>query len=311
MSSSNTISFTNGVGSANARVLDNSRRRSRLRFSVTTRTPNVLSMLRRPRTVFAPGDAEGHAGVEMLIWSHGASKAAMLRRPQPRANSEDDDEVLRVKMYESFAKITIFLPNDFHGIVGRVGHSGSSISCSASALYLKDSNGLRFDGEADWSEDQVLMFYVTFATKAAHRWRCCLWKFYSLQTGPFLDVGWTVIHNPFLVAQRGAPSQSQKLRGPWALHVHIHVGGEPLKYSIKKRRGGGGENPGSVPTGGANRDACVAGAQLQIEASLRSQRQGRRRAGRVSAAGALIVGNCALGDEDEDEIVAHPFDWNV
>lgn len=60
-------------------------------------------------------------------------------------------------MYESFAQITIFLPRDFHGIVGRVGHSGSSISCSVSALYLKDSNRLRFDGEADWSEDQVLV----------------------------------------------------------------------------------------------------------------------------------------------------------
>lgn len=70
---------------------------------------------------------------------------------------ESTEDVLRVKMYESFTRVTIFLPDDFHGVVQRLGHSGRSISCSRAALDLKESNNLRFTGAADGTEDQVLV----------------------------------------------------------------------------------------------------------------------------------------------------------
>jgi hypothetical protein len=60
-------------------------------------------------------------------------------------------------MYESFAQVTIFIPQDFHGVVGRVGHSGRSISCSPSALFLKETNDLRFHDVPDATEDLVLV----------------------------------------------------------------------------------------------------------------------------------------------------------
>ena len=60
-------------------------------------------------------------------------------------------------MYESFTRVTIFLPDDFHGVVQRLGQSGRSISCSRAALYLKESNNLRFTGAANGTEDQVLV----------------------------------------------------------------------------------------------------------------------------------------------------------
>ena len=67
------------------------------------------------------------------------------------------DDILRVKMYESFAQVTVFIPRDFHGVVGRVGHSGRSISCSPAALFLKDGKSLRFHGVPDSTEDLVLV----------------------------------------------------------------------------------------------------------------------------------------------------------
>jgi hypothetical protein len=70
---------------------------------------------------------------------------------------DSTEEVLRVKMHESFTQVTIFLPDDFHGVVQRLGHSGRSISCSRAALYLKESDNLRFTGAADGTEDQVLV----------------------------------------------------------------------------------------------------------------------------------------------------------
>jgi hypothetical protein len=87
----------------------------------------------------------------MMVWSHGPYKCAVIRRPAINEN------VLRVKMYESFARVTVFIPHDFHGVVGRVGHSGRSISCSDSALDLKESNSLRFHGVPDATEDLVLV----------------------------------------------------------------------------------------------------------------------------------------------------------
>jgi hypothetical protein len=60
-------------------------------------------------------------------------------------------------MYESFALVTVFIPRDFHGVVGRVGQSGRSISCSSSAQFLKESNCLRFHGVPDGTEDLVLV----------------------------------------------------------------------------------------------------------------------------------------------------------
>jgi hypothetical protein len=60
-------------------------------------------------------------------------------------------------MYESYAQITIFIPLDFHGVVGRVGHSGRSISCSPAALFLKETNNLRFHDVPDVTEDLVLV----------------------------------------------------------------------------------------------------------------------------------------------------------
>jgi len=60
-------------------------------------------------------------------------------------------------MYESFAGVTVFIPHDFNGVVGRVGHSGRSISCSTAALFLKETNCLRFHDVPDRSEDLVLV----------------------------------------------------------------------------------------------------------------------------------------------------------
>ena len=71
--------------------------------------------------------------------------------------TEMNNDVLRVKMYESFALVTIFIPHDFHGVVGRVGHSGRSISLSPSALDLKECKSLRFQGVPDATEDLVLV----------------------------------------------------------------------------------------------------------------------------------------------------------
>jgi hypothetical protein len=60
-------------------------------------------------------------------------------------------------MYESLGHVTIFLPGDFHGVVRRLGHSGRSISCSRAALFLRESDSLRFSGAADGTEDQILV----------------------------------------------------------------------------------------------------------------------------------------------------------
>ncbi|KAH9001570.1 hypothetical protein EDB92DRAFT_77049 [Lactarius akahatsu] len=85
-------------------------------------------------------------------WCHGRYKCAEIRRPE-----STEDNVLRVKMYESFTQVTIFLPDDFKGVVQRLGHSGRSISCSRAALYLKDSEYLRFTGAVAETEDQVVV----------------------------------------------------------------------------------------------------------------------------------------------------------
>jgi hypothetical protein len=60
-------------------------------------------------------------------------------------------------MYESYASVTIFIPHDFNGVVGRVGHSGRSISCSPAALFLRETNNLRFHDVPDVTEDLVLV----------------------------------------------------------------------------------------------------------------------------------------------------------
>jgi len=83
-------------------------------------------------------------------WRQGRYKCTEIYRPE-------GVDVLRVKMYESLTRVTIFLPDDFHGVVQRLGYSGRSISCSRAALYLKESNNLRFTGAADGTEDQVLV----------------------------------------------------------------------------------------------------------------------------------------------------------
>ncbi|KAH9055934.1 hypothetical protein EDB87DRAFT_1274214 [Lactarius vividus] len=83
-------------------------------------------------------------------WYHGRYKCAEIRRPE-----STEDDVLRVKMYESFTQVTIFLPSDFNGVVQRLGHSGRSISCSPAALDLKEY--IRFTGAADETEDQVIV----------------------------------------------------------------------------------------------------------------------------------------------------------
>ena len=74
-----------------------------------------------------------------------------------RQRRRDENGVLRIKMYESYAQVTIFLPRDFHGVVGRVGHSGRSIACSHAALYLKESNNLRLNDVPDETDDLVLV----------------------------------------------------------------------------------------------------------------------------------------------------------
>jgi hypothetical protein len=139
------------------------------------------------QTVPTPKQADGRPGVQMMVWSHGPYKCAVIvRRPVPSSISSTgfvlliffslfpfsclfyisrvtqrrpaiNENVLRVKMYESFARVTVFIPHDFHGVVGRVGHSGRSISCSDSALDLKESNSLRFHGVPDATEDLVLV----------------------------------------------------------------------------------------------------------------------------------------------------------
>jgi hypothetical protein len=109
---------------------------------------------------------------QLSPWRHGRYKCAEIvctvfplfvcpllgteRHPKQR-RPESIEDVLRVKIYEPFTRVTIFLPDDFHGVVQRLGHSGRSISCSRAALYLKESNNLRFTGVADATEDQVLV----------------------------------------------------------------------------------------------------------------------------------------------------------
>ena len=78
-----------------------------------------------------------------------------LRVTQRRSDANND--ILRAKMYESYAQVTVFLPDDFHGVVGRVGHSGRSISCSPAALFLKETDNLRFHDVPDGAEDLVLV----------------------------------------------------------------------------------------------------------------------------------------------------------
>jgi hypothetical protein len=53
--------------------------------------------------------------------------------------------------------VTLFIPNDFYGVVGRVGQSGRSIACSPNALFLKQANSLRFHAVPDETEDLVLV----------------------------------------------------------------------------------------------------------------------------------------------------------
>jgi hypothetical protein len=127
-------------------------------------------------TVYPPGHAEGHtSGVDMKVWSHGPYKCAVIVRTQTKSlhlsrflltffflmctqrRSDTNNDILRAKMYESFAQVTIFIPHDFHGVVGRVGHSGRSISCSPAALFLKETNDLRFHDVPDATEDLVLV----------------------------------------------------------------------------------------------------------------------------------------------------------
>ena len=71
--------------------------------------------------------------------------------------TDTNNDILRVKMYESYAQVTVFIPHDFNGVVGRVGHSGRSISCSPAALFLKETNNLRFHDVPDGTEDLVLV----------------------------------------------------------------------------------------------------------------------------------------------------------
>lgn len=177
MSNINTVSPANTlVGSANERALDvPSRPWWRLVFTVrwssrllASRRQEVhpiddrmdeipiLASLRKlllMDTKFASGVADHLSYTESSSspWCHNRYKCAEIRRP------ESTEDVLRVKMYESFTRVTIFLPDDFHGVVQRLGHSGRSISCSRAALDLKESNNLRFTGAVDGTEDQVLV----------------------------------------------------------------------------------------------------------------------------------------------------------
>ncbi|KAH9048249.1 hypothetical protein EDB84DRAFT_295419 [Lactarius hengduanensis] len=168
MSSVNTVIPANTlVGSANERALD-APSRSWCRF--------VLTVNLWPSRFLAPRRQMDHpiddrinetpsfASLRRLLqmdaktrppsspWCHGRYKCAEIRRPE-----STEDDVLRVKMYESFTQVTIFLPDDFKGVVQRLGHSGRSISCSRAALYLKDSKYLRFTGAVEETEDQVLV----------------------------------------------------------------------------------------------------------------------------------------------------------
>jgi len=102
-------------------------------------------------TQFTPA-ANGRAATETKTWSHGRYKVIKIRRTE-----DNNEEVLRVKVYESFAQLTVFIPREFHGVVARVGHSGRSISCSHAALYLKESNNLRFNCQANGTDDVVLV----------------------------------------------------------------------------------------------------------------------------------------------------------
>jgi hypothetical protein len=89
--------------------------------------------------------------IEALRLNLGADCTHPQRRP------DASKSVLRVKMCESLAHVTIFLPSDFHGVVRRLSQSGKSISCSRAALLLRESKDLRFSGVADRNEDQVLV----------------------------------------------------------------------------------------------------------------------------------------------------------
>ncbi|KAI0261061.1 hypothetical protein BC834DRAFT_897853 [Gloeopeniophorella convolvens] len=102
---------------------------------------------------FGPAGAGKGPNTEFSVWVFGDNyKCGQIRRP------DSSEDVVHVRMYESFSQVTIFLPDDFNGVVRRVGHSGSSISCSRAALYLKDAECLRFSGAtADEAEDQVVV----------------------------------------------------------------------------------------------------------------------------------------------------------
>lgn len=177
MSSITTVSPANTlVGSANERALDApSRSWCRFVFAINLWSSRFLASRRQEvhpiddrvneipifaslrrllqmDTKFASGDADSTPYTDASFpWCHGKYKCAEIRR------SESTEDVLRVRMYETFTRVTIFLPDDFHGVVQRLGHSGRSISCSREALYLKESNNLRFTGAADGTEDEVLV----------------------------------------------------------------------------------------------------------------------------------------------------------
>jgi len=173
MSSITTVSPANAntlVGSANERALDIlSRAWWRLAITASLWSNRLLASRRQEvrsiddleslhrllqmDTKFASRVAERPLYTEELSpWCHSRYKCAEIQR-----RPESTEDVLRVKMYESFTRVTIFLPDDFHGVVQRLGQSGRSISCSRAALYLKESDNLRFTGAADGTEDQVLV----------------------------------------------------------------------------------------------------------------------------------------------------------
>ncbi|KAI0293429.1 hypothetical protein BC826DRAFT_1105080 [Russula brevipes] len=184
MSNGNTISFRGAIfGSAKAgipRVSDSSRNRQ-LRSTVSTKTLNRMSIFRRPnkgaspvlgppRSVFQHHKAQVRRDCAYMVPPTTGSSPSYFSGADcclPRAllNSQfptlqrrvDADDVLRIKMYESYAQVTLFLPRDFHGVVQRTGHWGRSISCSPSALYLKESNNLRFNCKARRTEDRILV----------------------------------------------------------------------------------------------------------------------------------------------------------
>lgn len=169
MSSVNTVIPANTlVGSANERALD-APSRSWCRFVLTVNLwPSRFLAPRRQKDHLIDdriNETPSFASLRRLLHMDAkldvdsppytrppSYKCAEIRRPE-----STEDDVLRVKMYESFTQVTIFLPDDFEGVVQRLGHSGRSISCSRAALYLKDCKHLRFTGAVDETEDQVVV----------------------------------------------------------------------------------------------------------------------------------------------------------